>query len=201
MTISFGDDLRAVIHLDHAGLSGMQNVLHYEAGAGVSDSEANVVAAITSQVLTILANVATLTANNVLGVEVVCSKRNTGTGKWEAFGIGDISGWSGSSAAEYLPHGAAGLIRYFTSGVGNQARHFVGGFTEDSNNDGVVTGPLLTALGNYAADVVANIAVAGGNLGATWWSDVDVVARDRDSGYVVNTVWSYQRRRRPGVGS
>lgn len=200
MTISFGDDIRAVVNMLWSGESIYQNVLYYVAGVGVSGPEATVIDAIGDHLLTAYNTLNAVVSLNLDGVEVEFYKRNTGTGKWDGIGSYDFTGWLPTGAGEFLPEGVAAVIRFFADAVGNQGRKFIAGLLEAGTTGGVWTSTVTTALVNYATELVSDVTTSGGDMQPGWWNLENLDVYEFNGSFAVNTVPGYQRRRKPGVG-
>lgn len=108
----------------------------------------------------------------------------------------------GASSADMLPHGVAAVVHAKTSNPDVQAAKYFGGFTESTQEDGILNGGALTALG-LAADewsepfVGAN---SGGDIFPGVWSPTKTNFFYFNQVETINAILGYQRRRKPGVG-
>lgn len=200
MTVVFSDDLRAVVKLLYDNVVTVMNVYHYEAGTGVSDTEANVVSAIATHLDAAYDTLRDQMNEKMVGNEVEVLRRNPATNKWTTIGVADFTAWSGDDTTDEGATGVAAVVRFHSVGTGRQSRKFLGVLSSTEYQDGVLFSTTLTALGNYATLIDNTIAVSGGNLHPQWWSEVDGFGYDMDGGFTINTIPGYQRRRKLGVG-
>ncbi len=114
--------------------------------------------------------------------------------------------WSGTSTDHLLPTQVAALVSFKAqTTVPRNARTYIAGLTEVSNiTDGLVSAALVTALGNWASDMLEITITEGLNadkqavtIGGT---PPAVTASNDVSTYTVAANWATQRRRRPGRG-
>lgn len=127
-----------------------------------------------------------------VGKEVIVD--NLGIWAWPTHTLGTASG-------DALPSGAAALITAFTQGVKTYGRKFLGRLTEGlCDSDGNVSA-AMTSLGNASQAYIDDFT----DSNAFDWQPV--VHSLRSSAWLpfvsalVKAVISYQRRRKPGVGS
>jgi hypothetical protein len=108
----------------------------------------------------------------------------------------------GITALDFLPHGTAAVTNAKTANPDVQGRKFWGGFTEGANNNGAVDSATLTAIALADADWVTDF--TGAQTGSGFDPGVYSLTKSTFYGFtgdtVLNTVWGYQRRRKPGVG-
>ena len=201
MTIAFGDEVRAAVSMVYRGVDIFQNVYHYEAGVGVDATEESVKSALRVHLLSAYNNLNAQVAEELVGLQIDFWKRNTGTAKWDAIGVKDFSTWLPSNASDELPSGVAAVVRFFTSGIGRQGRKFIAGLADTAFVDGALVAAAITAISNYADEIVEAVAVTGGDMDPGWWSEIDTLIYEMDGSYVINAIPGYQRRRKQGVGS
>lgn len=200
MAILAGDVLRCTIQYNLAGTAAHQNVWYYEAGAGVNDTEANVMSALTTQFDVAYALLEPELATDVTDDEVVFAKRNPVDGKWNKIGTGNTTKPNGTGAAGQLPNGVAAVIRWLTDGVGEQGRKFIGGLDNGAIVDNIVQAAAITVLTNFGNSMDNAIGVSGGLMVPGWWSEASTVFRPFNTTEIINTIAGYQRRRKPGIG-
>lgn len=200
MAIVTGDVLRVVFNYNLADLQTNKNIFYFEAGAGVNDSEANVINLIGTALDVAYALLNADYATDVTDSEAVFSKRNPVTGKWEQIGTDDSAQPNGTGTGAQIPNVAPAVIRFTSLGVGQQGRKFLSGFDTTSANDNTLNGSTIANLLLWFAAVNSLVAVAGGNMAPGWWSDVDTVFRLWDVAGFVNTRLGTMVRRRPGRG-
>lgn len=125
--------------------------------------------------------------------------------KWETIeNLGEgIVGVIGNSAADLAPHGVAPVVTFNTSRPQTRGRKFLPGIVETSFQGSTPTSAFLTALGDFALELLTPIAVVG-----TAYLASSVLGTSGGSAGIVYTLleavindWvGYQRRRKPGVG-
>lgn len=118
------------------------------------------------------------------------------------FGIWD---WptqtTGTGNGEALPHGVAALITGFTEAVKCYARKFIGRIPESLSDTDGWESAAMTSLNNAAVLLATQFQDSFGNL----WTPVVHSIRSGEWEPIISTavraIASYQRRRKPGVGS
>lgn len=124
-------------------------------------------------------------------------------GRWvtvRTLGTIPWTNWAGgSSSAEALPSGTAGVVTFSTAVPGVQGRKFLGPFTETVQAAGVWTSTVLAALALYAGDILSGTSAGTITFGSAVMStkvgnSVALLAG------VVRAIVGYQRRRKTGVG-
>ena len=200
MTISSLDSLRATVQYTLGTGNIHQNVFHFDAGAGVSESEANCVAAIAVWANTAYAVIENELAQDVEPDSLTVAKWNSITGKWEQIGSGPLTAPDGGGSTEMFPHGVSAVIRFLADAIGQQGRKFIGGLGEDMMADGVLVGTSITQLAAWADLIVTAVAVSGGELNPGWWTLLDDTVIRYSGDYILNLIAGYQRRRKPGIG-
>ena len=200
MTISFGDEIKAVIQYNLADLQANLNVVYYEAGAGVSDSEVNVVNLIGGALDVVYANFNGVFTPDVTPGATTFSKFNSGTGLWEQFGTYAMGAPAGSGAIQQVPNVAPMVFRFLADAVGQQGRKFISGFDRTHLTDNDWAAAALTAAALYAAAFMASIAVSGGNMFPGWWNAVAAAIFQYNGSYFINTKVGTMVTRSPGRG-
>lgn len=200
MTVLAGNIVRATVNLITASSSIAQNVYFYEAGAGVNDTDLNVITAIRSKLGFAYAEIAGKTSNEwSLGdVDVSVSTDSGAT----FFDIGSLAMTNGQPAAlqDAMPSGIAAVVRFGGLGTGREGRKFLGGLGVDFVDDDDLDAALVTDLISYALVANDNVVVAGGSLLYGWLRRSPLSFILHDGSITVNTIAGYQRRRKPGVG-
>lgn len=200
MTIAFGDIVRTTVQYTLDSDEVHQNVLTHQAGIGVADTDANVMAAITTLMNTAYSNLNAQLATDVSLGEAMFAKLNQVSGKWEALGSVPMTQPVPSGGTTQSPNGIAAVIRFLADGVGNQGRKFIGGIQNLAIIDNALQAGAIASIVNWANIMVSSATVSGGTMDPGWWSVSDVVHRDYNGTYIINTIVGYQRRRKPGVG-
>lgn len=118
-----------------------------------------------------------------------------GEDTWDTMTVG------GNSTDQEYAKQIAALVRFTTNVARSQGRKFLGGFTElDFDNGGVLSSGLVTALGLFAADVIAGFTSDGQDFEAGNYNDTLTRFAPWLTA-IVNTYAAVQRRRASGVGS
>lgn len=200
MTIVAGDIIRCVVKYNLPDLQVNTNVGHYLASAGVADTDANVSNALATQMILAYAN---LEASLEAGVEpgdMVLSKFDPITSKFEQFSTVPLTSPDGAGVGDFTPNIISAVVRFFTDGLGQQGRKFLSGFLEGLVIGNDLGAALVTACVNYALDYHDAVPVAGGTLLAGWFDRVAELHRAYNLVLSVNTVAGSQIRRKPGRG-
>lgn len=201
MTIAAGDIVRCTLWYNLPDLQTNQNVCYYLAGAGVSDTDANVATALEAQMDTSYALLDTILDANIEPGEIKLSKYNAGTNKWESFATSVVTEPDGAGVGITMANTVAGVVRFFTDGLGQQGRKYISGIMQGNLTENTWTGPTITALLNYGQAYHDAVAVAGGNLLPGWWDVVNKAHRAYNTQVAVNAIAGTQVRRKPGRGS
>lgn len=114
-------------------------------------------------------------------------------------------GWptlvAGLNTAEELPSQVSALVTFRTATTQHPGKKFLGGYTEDVNaGDGVLSAGGLTQLGLYVVELLLTMVIESN---AVFFGNYNYVL-PRWAQWVagaVDTIWSTQRRRKPGIGS
>lgn len=200
MAINAGDVLRVVLTYELPDLQVNTNVFHYLAGSGVSDTDANVVSAISSNLDTAYTDLEASLDAIIAPGEVIYSKRDPITGKWEQFAVDSGTAPNGGAAGDPTPNVAAAVVRFHSDGIGQQGRKFLSGFNEQLITENIMQAGLVSALVSYGADINNTVAVAGGNMIPGWWSEVDTIHRAYSQVLSVSNVIGTMVTRKPGRG-
>lgn len=108
---------------------------------------------------------------------------------------------SGTLADAALPYQIAGLVTFPTLLAKTLGKKYIAGFTEIGNDTfGIPTGNIITALGQYAVDLLTLITIAGEPfpIGHIRTDPLTFIAWATG---LVESLWATQRRRKIGVGS
>ncbi len=200
MTVTTGDIVRATVNLILPGPNIAQNVYHYLAGAGVAESETNVINTLSFLINSTYVNIDSLLANTITPGEIAFAVSNDNGATYSDIGTGAFTTFAPSSVNDMLPHGAAAVCRFAGVGTGRQGRKFISGITEAHQDESTLTAGAVTGLVFFALAVTSNATVAGGQLLAGWQRSNPLGFIQYSGSVFVNTVMGYQRRRKPGVG-
>lgn len=110
--------------------------------------------------------------------------------------------WVGLSNGSPMPRGVAALIVAPTVEPDVNAKKYVGGLTEESFSDGVLTGGTLTDLIDFATDWVTPVvgSASGSTLTPGCWSVKEKDHFSFRAAFSMAAIAAYQRRRKRGVG-
>lgn len=200
MTVNAGDIIRVTFNMVGPSAQVAQNVYHYIASAGVSDSDNNAITAIRDTLDAAHTALNTFVSSNWTYADYTFSKSTDGGATFDDFGNTPSLATDPSSVDDPFPSGAAPVVLFNGSGTGRQGRKFLAGFRETAAADDVLNGAAVAALANYAANVVVQRAVAGGTLNPGWLRRNPLGFTQYTGTFGVNTIVGYQRRRKPGVG-
>ena len=199
MAIEVGDILRGSFRQKWDGVDDVVNVYHFLIDvAGTSDDE-DFLAGITQAVNLAYTEVESHLANNLQATVVdwfnVTQDTPLGQRSWG-------SGYSGGTGTgEALPTTAAALILLPTAKKRTQGRVYLGPFLEAAQSDSRWTGTVLTALADFATQLVLPTTVTNdGEARYVVYSRAQGDAHIPTSRRIVDIVAS-QRRRRLGRGS
>lgn len=204
MTVQDGDLLRVAAR--HKGINGQDiiNVFAF-AFAGTSDTDENVADAIEGWLNTTFGYFKSYVKNTQVSYDYKIDEVTWSGGHWTVVRNLGTFVWSNPNNPEgtgdALPPGVAGLIK-LTTGLGKSyGRKFVAGLLESTQESGLMSGAVLTALANAATQMITGYEYIAGRT-------VTPVLLSEKTGFahvfidaVVNAVMSYQRRRRQNVGS
>lgn len=201
MAIAAGDVVRVVLTYLLPDIQVNTNVFHYLAGSGVSDTDANVVTAISALMDTTYTTLEASLDATIAPGELIYSKRNPVSGKFEQFAVDSGSAPNGAAAGDPTPNIVACVVRFHSDGVGQQGRKFLSGFNEALFSENTMVGSLVSALVAFAASANNSVAVAGGNMIPGWWSEVDTVHRAYSTVSSISNIPGSMIRRKPGRGN
>jgi hypothetical protein len=202
MSISDGTVLKIVVSMLMPDSVIAQNIFYsVVADLATSDDEEDVVTDLVTWVETMYANLNSFVADAVVGSDIKVYEYDDNDLDWDEVGT-DTWADGFANTDDMLPHGCAALAHARTFDPDTQAGKYVPGFSEVACLDSDLTGAAVTAMANYCDDwVTAFVGTeTGGTFGPGVWSTADAVFKLFIGTYVVNSVVSYQRRRKPGVG-
>lgn len=201
MTVTFGDDLRAAVKMVYRAQYSIVNVLQYHAGAGVSESEGAVTAAIAAQMALLYAEVAGMMTDHMAGEEVVVAKRNPVDGTYDTIGIADFTAFAGTSTVDPLPATVTAVLRRLAVGTGRQSKVSVGVLHQTVDSDDLMTASAILDMVDFGDILLQDINMTSGDLNPGWWSDAIADWTDNDAGYIINALLGTMVRRKLGVGA
>jgi hypothetical protein len=205
MTVNTGDVIRCAVRQSAPYFGEMINVFHYEMQFASPQVDGDVTSALNTAIDNMYTFIEAYVHEGVVPVDIKFDVvdfvsgeleivRNLGTFTW---------GYNYGPAADSdrLPPGTAALVKGLTTIGKVYGRKFLGGMVEPSQEAGVLSGPVLTALTNWAT---AYVAIASVSVGEDMYPGV---MSNREKAFVrfveadVSTNMAYQRRRRLGTGS
>lgn len=206
MTIVDGDILQASARFTDPKGNDHVNVYHFEAVLTDSQTDQTVfdeIDAFLTSVYTEFDSYLMATAEpRDLKVDVIdwvdnkwTTVRSVGFGSWGA-------GINTSSSGDQLPPGVAALVKFGTGFGRHIGRKFIGMMPENLNQtNGTLSATLIGAM----ATGFGNLLV-GHEISSLNYLNYRVLDRLEGTVYdalelIINGIWSYQRRRREGVGS
>ena len=141
-------------------------------------------------------------ANDVTTSEATVYEYDSGEDDWDEVGT-DTWSVTFTNANEMLPHGIAVVVHARTVDPDTLGTKYIGGFTEDAQNNSNVGAGVITDMVDFLAEWVTPFVgvETGGTFGPVIWSPTDTTPRVMSGTGYVNGQVGYQRRRKPGVGS
>lgn len=206
MTVVDGAVLRVSVRFHSDTYGDIMNVWHFRADfPDLDQPDENVMDAITAVMTASYQNIDQLMGSVIDPLDVKVDVVQHLAGKWTVVQNVGLSGWDAglvtNEGADLLPPGSA-ILGKLRTGLGKHwGRKYFGGFTETSNEVGLVTAAAQTAVLALLDGLLDPVVVFVNDV-------LHTVVLDQLNGTVrdfvesaVNNVWSYQRRRRTGVGS
>jgi len=120
---------------------------------------------------------------------------------WNLYAESSLVGLAGSLITDAVSGGVAGLVSASLVGGGRSGRKFIGGLSEDVVQNGNVVGAGITALIDFGLAWITGFTSTNGYI---FYTQIFRVATEAfipmGVTFAVDTIASYQRRRKPGVG-
>lgn len=204
-TINVGDVLQVIQTWDTPLSSVAQNVWHLEMVSGAGADSAVIAAAVETQqqVATALIEANMSSLFNAATIEL--RKWDFTLNRFDGVENIAVTNIGGTSAAEWMPHGVAGLGRIITAAARRQGGTFVPGLLDTAITLGVLSTGAEAALALYLATFDTDISVTGGLL--SWCTfNVDPLSPVFETtslaiqSVIANSLPSYIGKRKPGVG-
>lgn len=202
MTVSIGDILQVVAVLAWADGAIFQNVFHTEVTDGPEPLDnQDVVDDMQDWVESIYDTITASCSPNASGSEVRVYKWDTVGQDWDEIGT-NLFDFVGVAVVDELPRGVAGLINAKTTDPDVNGKKYIGGMTEGSVTDGLLTVGEVARLVAYATEwLQVEVGVAsGGDFDAGIWSPTQELLFDLSGTMVIPAIPAYQRRRKRGIG-
>lgn len=202
MSVTEGTILRMVVTLLWQDGNIMQNVFNaVVTGVGAPWDADDIVQDAVSWAEELYANLTAKVSDQVDGSQVQVYEYDSIDDDWDEVGAAAFT-WDPTQADEEFPRGIAALINLKSTDPDTSGKKYIGGITESDNDSGVISGPLITALAAFAIDWYTSF--VGTDSGADWapgiWSVKDTLFRLALPSVIIPAIYSYQRRRKRGVG-
>jgi len=198
MTVSPGDIVRATCKMTLSGTEDLQNVYYFQHAGSVVLSDA----VVENQMISFL-NTAYDKINNEQSNQVdyttvnlynVTTRELVAESPWPGVS-------SGTRTDPALPYQVSALITFPTALAKTLGKKYIGGFTEFTNGQyGTPTAALITALGNFAVDLLSGLEI-GGEPFPIGHIRTDPLTFIAWSTGLIEALWATQRRRKFGIGS
>lgn len=205
MTVGVGDVVRVVAEWDMPEGTLAQLVYHYLGVSGTTATDAQVGTAVELALDTAWDEIATIISDQVLGSTIEGLLWDFALNRWDGIFTVQLIGADGTSALDMLPHGAAGLMKFFTAANRRQGRKYLQGLVGASQADGIIEAPSLAQMSLFAADLDDDI-IAGGLTLSFGTFSTDPLSPlfetfSASAGAILSeAIVAYQRRRKPGTG-
>lgn len=205
MTVPTGAVMRASIRFQASQGEDIMNVFFLQTTFAAPQAELDVFNSVRTYFEASYGNLDNYMSNTGQPLDIKLDVVSFQAGKWVVtanvgfgtFGTGLIL----AEVADPLPVATAALLKLRTSLGKHYGRKFFGLFTELTNVSGFLSSALQLAVLAFGTGLLTPGTISAGNT-------YSVVVPDTLTGVVraltevaVNSVWSYQRRRRTGVGS
>lgn len=205
MTIAVGDVIRIVAEWDIPDGTIAQLVYHVFGDFGTTGTDAQMLTAAEGALQTAWANIAANVADSVLGADLEAYKWDFTLNRWDGLGSIPMIGIDGTNVNQMLPHGAAGLVKINTEALRRQARKYVPGLAEDTQDEGTISGAVVTNLALFGLDLDDAFLVGGLTVGFCTFntdplSPLFETYSEASGTAGAEAIVAYQRRRRPGTG-
>jgi len=200
VTIEYLDVIRIVLAFLMPESQVAQLVMHYRVGPGSPTNVTDALDDINDVLALAWLIIDEYVAGTVLGQTLSMLKWNTTTKAFDGVGAIPVTQFDGTGVGEMLPHGVAGVLRFFTSVGRRQGRKFIPGLQENTQDEGSFTALVGTALALTAAAWDDNVTTTGGLLVPGVFRTSDESFEDFTKEVAANTIVGYQRRRKQGVG-
>lgn len=205
MSVGVGDVVRCVAEWDMPSGTIAQLVYHYLGVSGTTATEAQVGAAVEAQLDLAFDEIAASIANLVVGSTIEGLLWDFALNRWDGIFTVPLIGADGASAGQPQAHGAAGLVKIFTTANRRQGRKYIHGIGESLITNGLVEAVMLTDLALFATELDDDIVAGGLTLSfgtfntepsSPLFETFSVAAQS----VIAEAIVAYQRRRKPGTG-
>lgn len=205
MSVDVGDVIRVVAEWDIPDGTIAQLVWHYIGLSGSSAPDATVLTAVEFNLDNAWDSIVARIDDTVLGSTIEGFKWDFVLHQWDGIGTIPMVGIDGTAVDEMLPHGAAGLVKIFTTAARRQARKYVMGFGELAQGNGTLIPAAVTDLALFATDLdddlfAGSLVMNFGVFNTDPLSDLFETFAVSAQSVQAEGIMAYQRRRRPGTG-
>lgn len=205
MTVPTGAKLRATARFNRGGYGDVMNVFYFLTDFTAPQAEEDVFDGVDALLSSVFIEFDQYLVNLMDPVDLKVDVVSFNAGRWEVTANVGFGAWGSTITTaevnEQLPPGAAALVKLRTSLGKHWGRKFVGFFTELMNLDGYLSSTLVSALVTGFAKLIGPYTITTGVLLQPVVLDTITGVTRAITEVAVNGQWSYQRRRRPGVGS
>ena len=153
MSVTVGDVVRCVAEWDMPDGTIAQIVYHLRGKTGGIATDATMLAAARDALQAAWLNIDQEVSTAVLGSLLECFVWDFALNQFDGIGSIPFGALDGTNVGEMLPHGAAALVKMFTVSARRQARKYVPGLVETTQDEGTIGGASLTQLALFAADI------------------------------------------------
>lgn len=205
MTVDVDDVIRVVAEWDMVGGTIAQLVYHFKGASGTAVADATLGAAIEAALQAAWANISGRIANDMVGGDITTFKWDFALSQFDGIDITPMVGIDGEVSTSMLTHGAAALIKIFTTKPRRQARKYLPGLGSGEVSDGFVQALALSDLALFAADldddlVAGSLTLEYGVFNTDPLSALFETFAAASGEVEAESIIAYQRRRRPGTG-
>lgn len=197
MTVPLNAILRVIPTLDLRGVSKAQNVFHLLHQTSSEQADEDVVDACGEWVVRFYTNF-----NGGLHEDVSLEKVEVyirESGEWNPLGVCTPT-WAATNTGDPCPSGIAMLLRMYKPRSGYSDKKFISGWVETEISGDQFQSAAITKGEDAVADWLADLTATNGvELQAIYFKAGPELAMTYSAGEV-DTIASYQRRRKPGVG-
>lgn len=205
MTVAHGKVLRVSARFRDALSGDVVNVFYVLTNFATPQAEADVMTALDTNLTASYGNFDQHMISTTEPVDLKVDVVEFQAGKWVVTQNVGLTSWgAGLTTAETndaLPPGSAVLLKLRTGLGKHWGRKFFGAFTELNNVVGYVSSALQTAVLAFGTGMLSPITISAGNTMKYVVPDTVYGLARYVTEVAVNSIWSYQRRRRTAVGS
>lgn len=206
MTIAVGDRFRVTATFQFADLSKFQNVYWIRVGGSGTATDADLVTAVKSALISLYENVDIAMQANITADTVLIDRVDWVLDHWEVLETLYDGAWAAGlsfgDAGTLLPRMAAVLVRMIPAIRRHQGRKYLGGFTESSNGgSGAIEVATINLAVAYSLDLMSSYSIGGSSCTFDFViPNMSGNATNNIISCVVPSTWKRQGRRQHGVG-